>query len=390
MRITRAAKVAAFPLIVLALVALIACQGPVGPVGADGEMGEPGMDGMDGEPGMDGNPGGPGPVGPAALAPKSVGPVFITEAGAPAEGDDPAVPIMIPIDVSEYFTGGTPEGRTYSVFGNPVLAEGVSQELEGSMLTLTVTNDWNPPTGNANSDDDDQIMVMAVDSNQQVAIATVYVRNNAAPARAVNTVTLTVGTQDAAVDNDDMEYDGTNYSCKMLNVCVVDLSAAFTDVNAGDDIDLTLGEIMAADMGKVDASIEGKMLTITGMKEAAQFTLTVKGTDDAEADAEEEVDIEITVDGAPSVGPIADQSMKVDDETRHVGTAMDPGSEAITVAEPVSSDSSVATASVGDAGKIMVESHNPGTATITVTVTENGDDQPDQEATDEFTVTVAG
>jgi hypothetical protein len=384
MRITRAAKVAAFPLIVLALVALIACQGPVGPVGADGEMGEPGMDGMDGEPGMDGNPGGPGPVGPAALAPKSVGPVFITKAGTAESDDDPAMPIEMTVDVSTYFTGGDPEGREFSVFGTPVLATGVTQKLVGSTLTLTVTDDWTAPTS---AEDDDEIMVTAMDSDEQVAIATVYVRNNAAPSRFVDSVELTVGTQDAAVDNDDMEYGGANYNCKMLNVCVVDLSAAFTDVNAGDDIDLTLGEIMAADMGKVDASIEGKMLTITGMKEAAQFTLTVKGTDDAEADAEEEVDIEITVDGAPSVGPIADQSMKVDDETRHVGTAMD--AEAIMI-DLVSSDSSVATASVGDAGKIMVESHNPGTATITVTVTENGDDQPDQEATDEFTVTVAG
>ena len=36
MRITRAAKVAAFPLTALILVALIACQGPAGPAGTDG------------------------------------------------------------------------------------------------------------------------------------------------------------------------------------------------------------------------------------------------------------------------------------------------------------------------------------------------------------------
>jgi hypothetical protein len=386
MRITRAAKVAAFPLIVLALVALIACQGPVGPVGADGEMGEPGMDGMDGEPGMDGNPGGPGPVGPAALAPKSVGPVFITKAGTAESDDDPAMPIEMTVDVSTYFTGGDPEGREFSVFGTPDLASGVTQKLEGSTLTLTVTDDWTAPTS---AEDDDEIMVTAMDSDEQVAIATVYVRNNAAPSRFVDSVELTVGTQDAAVDNDDMEYDGTNYSCKMLNVCVVDLSAAFTDVNAGDDIDLTLGEIMADDMGKVDAKIEGKMLTITGMEEAGQFTLTVKGTDAAKADADAEVPIMITVDGAPSVGPIADQTMKVEDDARHVGTAMDPGTEPITVVA-VSSNSHVATATSETDGKIMVTSLNPGTATITVTVTENGTTQPDQEAMDEFTVTVTG
>ena len=37
MRITRAAKVAAFPLTALILVALVACQGPAGPPGATGQ-----------------------------------------------------------------------------------------------------------------------------------------------------------------------------------------------------------------------------------------------------------------------------------------------------------------------------------------------------------------
>ena len=43
MRITRAAKVAAFPLIVLALVALVACQGGPGTKGDKGDMGDAGM-----------------------------------------------------------------------------------------------------------------------------------------------------------------------------------------------------------------------------------------------------------------------------------------------------------------------------------------------------------
>ena len=339
---------------------------------------------MDGEPGMDGNPGGPGPVGPAALAPKSVGPVFITKAGTAADGDDPAMPIEITVDVSTYFTGGDPEGREFSVFGTPALASGVTQKLEESTLTLTVTDTWTAPTS---PEDDDEIMVTAMDSDETVAIATVYVRNNAAPSRSVSTVSLTVGTQDAEVGNADMEYMGTNYSCKMLNVCVVDLSTAFTDNNNGEEITLTLGEIMADDMGKVDAEIAGKMLTITGMEQAAEFTLMVKGTDDAGADADAEVEIMITVDGAPVVGPIADQTMKVDDDARHVGTAIDPG-ETFEIMS-ASSNSHVATATV-DEGKIMVNSHNRGTATITVTVTEQGTTQPDQEAMDEFTVTVTG
>jgi hypothetical protein len=45
MRITRAAKVAAFPLTALILVALVACQGPIGPAGGKGDTGAPGADG---------------------------------------------------------------------------------------------------------------------------------------------------------------------------------------------------------------------------------------------------------------------------------------------------------------------------------------------------------
>ena len=51
MRITRAAKVAAFPLTALVLVALIACQGPAGPAGAAGAKGDTGASGSDGAPG---------------------------------------------------------------------------------------------------------------------------------------------------------------------------------------------------------------------------------------------------------------------------------------------------------------------------------------------------
>ncbi len=51
MRITRAAKVAAFPLTALILVALVACQGPAGPAGASGAKGDTGASGSDGAQG---------------------------------------------------------------------------------------------------------------------------------------------------------------------------------------------------------------------------------------------------------------------------------------------------------------------------------------------------
>ena len=67
MRITRAAKVAAFPLTALILVALIACQGPAGPAGA---AGKPGDTGPAGPAGPTGPAGGTGPTGAAALTVK--------------------------------------------------------------------------------------------------------------------------------------------------------------------------------------------------------------------------------------------------------------------------------------------------------------------------------
>ena len=388
MRITRAAKVAAFPLIVLALVvALIACQGPTG---LDGKDGTPGGTGDTGDTGAQGPQ---GDVGPGALAAaRGTEPLLITKAGKAATDDDPAVPAVpetVTAAVADYFTGGNPADRTYKLKSDALdpLIGGVTATMEAGTLTLSVDSDWMGPNG---ATADSMLTLTATDTDDQYAEATVYIRSNATPTRSTETVSVTVGTQDAPVDNEDKMYGADPVSCTMLNLCTVDLSGLFVDVNMDESFTYELDEIAEADVGKVTAMIDGSELHITGLKSAAQFTLMLGAKDKAEVAAAEKTSIQITVDGAPSVGPIANQAMTVDDDDRHVGTATDPGTDTIMV-DFESSDDAVATASVGtgdDAGKIMVSSHNTGTATITVTVTEEGTDQPDQTATDEFTVTV--
>ena len=385
-RVVRPMKFAAFISIIISVaVMLAACQGPVGKPGDDGTTGPTGPTGPKGPAGDDGVP---------ALNDKVGDTVFITKAGTAADEDvDPAteaVPLVIEVNVGNYFVGGNPVGRAYELFSGPVpiLPTTVTHGLEGSTLTLTVDDEWEPPTGET---PDYVFTVSADDTDGQQARATINVRSNAAPTRAFNTATeVTVGTTDAAVvDNDDMTttYGSDPVSCGMLNECVIDLAAAFADNNAGDDFTLTLDDIDEDDVGKVAAVIEGTKLTITGMKAAAAFSLMVKGTDEAGIDADAMVEISITVDGAPTVGPISDQTMKVSDVDRTVGTATDPGTPAETVTVTVtSSDSSKATGSE-TAGVISISSHNEGVATITVTVTESGG-QPVQKTTDEFTVTV--
>ena len=394
-RVARPMKFAAFISIIISVaVMLAACQGAVGKAGDGGATGPTGPTGPQGPA---------GDSGASALSDKVGDTIFITKAGIDAapNADPPveAAPVVITVMVGDYFVGGNPEGRIYTpgpAPTDPAIPSGVTYKLEGSILTLTVDGTWTAP----NTDiADTAITVSAADTDGQRVVTTIHVRSNAGPSRETATVNVTVGTQDAAVENEEMEYGTAPVTCGMLNECVVDLSAAFDDNNMGDDFTLTLGEIAEADMGKVNAVIEGKELTVTGLKAAEEFSLMVKATDEAGADAEAEdgevemVAIQVTVDGAPTVGPIADQTMKVSDDARTVGTAIDPAAtpEAFTIV--ITSDKpSVATAIEGTSdadNTIIVSSHNTGTATITVTVTEGGTD-PVQKATDVFTVTVSG
>ena len=109
MRITRAAKVAAFPLIVLALVALVACQG--GP-GTKGDKGDKGDMGDAGQPGMDA----PRNMPPALKAGKMIGTqnfAMLAQApdGTAAAGGNKLIGSL---KVSDYFED--PEGVANLIF----------------------------------------------------------------------------------------------------------------------------------------------------------------------------------------------------------------------------------------------------------------------------------
>ena len=111
MRITRAAKVAAFPLIVLALVALVACTGPAGVAGKTGDTGPPGGTGGTGDTGDR------GPMGHSALVAEEATEAAVHSVndgpddndGIATIGDAPAS-----VDAGMYFSGGVPPIK-YSV-----------------------------------------------------------------------------------------------------------------------------------------------------------------------------------------------------------------------------------------------------------------------------------
>ena len=311
-------------------------------------------------------------------------PLLITEAGKAESGDDPAVPATVMTDVTGYFTGGDANGRMYSLKSAALdpLISGVTAKLEGTTLTLSVDGTWQAPS---NATADSMVIVTATDTDKQYAEATVYIRSNATPTRIVARVDVTVGTQDAAVDNDDKMYGSDPVSCTMLNMCTVDLSGLLTDVNTDESLTYELDDIAEADMGKVTAMIDGDMLHITGRKSAGEFTLMLGVKDRAGKAAAEKTSIMITVDGAPTVGPFSDRTIKVSDDAIRVGTALDPEGAGTDI-EEVSSDPDVATVAEST-GAITVSGVNEGTATITVTITETGD-QPVQKATAEFTLTV--
>ena len=115
MRITRAAKVAAFPLTALILVALVACQGPAGPAGAAGGKGDPGTPGAMGTAGNTGTPGvdafqAATGVDATLLNPKDV----VDEDGvalASLESEDTTKEYEL--DLAPFFVGGL-SGREYT------------------------------------------------------------------------------------------------------------------------------------------------------------------------------------------------------------------------------------------------------------------------------------
>lgn len=312
MRITRAAKVAAFPILALALVALIACQGPAGPAGDDGKKGDPGATGPAGEPGATGPTGQPGAN--ALVAVSSNAPVLLVSDGKTPE-DAVTVGGPVSYDMSTLFAGGI--GMvTYTATqgGTADDKKEFAIEASGSMLTVTLTSTGDDIANGAMlaSETDETtvdpygsgraytINVKAKDSAGVEATHSVMVLRNRAPRIAAGddvpgTITFTamsnvrIGLQsekrDAefphlthaeadAATNPDHPWPGDTatpvfISCTHLNSCKLTFDQTHGDgdttVHFYDEGPVTLTAV--ADKGNVGVmpSADGKSITITGL-----------------------------------------------------------------------------------------------------------------------------
>ena len=277
MRITRAAKVAAYPLMALALVALVACPGgPAGAPGEDGERGEPGAPGAPGISGLDAF------QAKAVFAPVLINPdELMDEEGRVVSADTspPAGPetVTFQIDLDDYFIGGS-GNRVYEFRGwtfdssisGAVLAAaqaaingGEDAEVDDNLLkyTLTMPDDgWGGTTlGSALYEHGFSAEVRGTDSGLE-GETSVTIRLNRAP-RLVrglranadanddgildvsvlnDLAVLTLGVQEINHQNTAGNADepraavaGFHTECELINNCVLDV---FEDDKDDDDL----------------------------------------------------------------------------------------------------------------------------------------------------------
>ena len=195
MNIARAAKGAAYLLMVFGLVALVACQaGPAGPTGATGAKGEPGVAGK---------PGAPGTAALAAVGGSTTAyHILINNKGTvadPTEGDlkKPSTSA----DVTELFIGGV-QPVTYTLTQEDAATDHFTAKLNddnvievgkrtGSTADLTAATTYT--TGGTD------ITVQATDANGVVATKAVTIKHNRAPVAGQSEtharLKLVVGTQ---------------------------------------------------------------------------------------------------------------------------------------------------------------------------------------------------
>ena len=230
MRITRAAKVAAFPLIVLALVALIACQGPIGPKGDTGDTGDTGDAGMTGTPGDMGDQGDPGFSALTLDASKDL--TVLINDGEDAAGG-PTIGGPKPVDLTEYFSGGS-DMITYSATRAEANKDHLDVSYEGTMATITLKSaatGYNPaaPSDNGNGGDGYPVTVKAEDMVLETEMTvTLTVVRNAAPEHGNDEMpNLIIGTdpKKSLMGSDWPSDDGgamnTFISCETMDTCTL-------------------------------------------------------------------------------------------------------------------------------------------------------------------------
>jgi hypothetical protein len=218
MRITRAAKVAAFPLIVLALLVLTGCvEGPIGKTGAAGAAGGTGPPGPSGPMGTSGDTvpgpmGDTGPEGPmgdpgdnALVATSGAGPTVYISDGEDVSGNA-VIGGPTDVDLVDLFAGGIGDVLYTATVANADDAEVkdfIEAFVSGSTLTITLKkvgapggmNRYDPIAGykiNVTATDSEDVKVTRDD-----AAAITVVQNSAPtiPASGNEIPNLRIGTQ---------------------------------------------------------------------------------------------------------------------------------------------------------------------------------------------------
>ena len=137
MRFNRAAKVAAFPLLALVLVvALVACQGPVGKAGAAGEKGDTGA----GTPGTNADPAFQAMAVPVVI--------FNTQAGEP---EDEVGEEKDPMDLNDFVANASGD-VSFEIIDTSGWIAPANYDLDGSMLTLSVPDGFEPAVADHDED----------------------------------------------------------------------------------------------------------------------------------------------------------------------------------------------------------------------------------------------
>ena len=312
MNIARAAKGAASLLMVFGLVALVACQA--------GPAGTPGAKGAKGDPGAAGAPGAPGPAALGTIG-ESTDPhvIYINNAGtlvAPVIGD-----VKKPaggVDVTKLFAGGV-SPITYRISTDPPTDSTFKASIndDNQIVVTKRVASATSPTGDY--EEGTALTVRATDADGRTATKVVNIRTNRAPRLAGSGwATIVVGTQSE-------KYSDTY---KAMNVVSADFNQAeylFEDVGSGNDADAQAGRkaitytISSTERGTGDgteyatASIEGSVLTVTGLKSTwdkdatppahVPIDVKVKATDPGGLFLEQVV--QFVVDGAPELGDTA-------------------------------------------------------------------------------------
>jgi hypothetical protein len=385
MRITRAAKVAAFPLIVLALVALIACQGPAGIDGKDGTPGAPGAPGSTGSTGSTGDEGPQGDPGFPALAP--VADADVVHIDMDTKG-------KVTVDLSDYFAGGVGDvtDRTYAVVSTTDVADtGITEpktaDISGSVLTLTVAA---APT----VFDEVTVVVKATDTAMVSLNNNVVVRRNQAPMAVSGEITdLTIGLQ--TDEHEEAITADSDFMCSAFNVCsltVAELDSQFnndgSENDALDDLRYSATSAIPA-IVKVETASDGS-IEITGLTKLAEadepVEITVTATDSNGLTAEKKFDV--TVDQPPEL------STALPTLRRRVGTVQtyavfdiddhfnDPESDTggVTYVPDSGKSSDPLLATLSESGgdvSVAVPVNAHGTATVTLRVQERARDSGD-------------